>query len=50
VAYVTLNHWLELDRHEQQLGLAQGRARVKLLSREAMLQVARGAEQESGAA
>jgi ferredoxin--NADP+ reductase len=50
VDYVTLDRWLELDRHEQQLGRAQGRARVKLLSRAEMLGVARGAEQESGAA
>jgi len=41
VAYVTLEHWLALDRHEQELGKARGRVRVKVLSRATMLELAR---------
>ncbi len=42
VAYVTLEHWLQLDRHEQELGQARGRPRVKVVSREAMLRLIDG--------
>jgi hypothetical protein len=43
-AYVTLDAWLRLDRHEQERGRAQGRPRVKVMSREAMLRLALGAD------
>jgi hypothetical protein len=42
VAYVTLDEWLRLDRHEQERGRAQGRSRVKVVPREVMLRLARG--------
>ena len=38
VRYVTLPHWLELDRYEMTLGAAQGRPRVKLVHIEEMLE------------
>jgi ferredoxin--NADP+ reductase len=49
VAYVTLDEWLRLDRHEQERGRAQGRPRVKVASREAMLRLARRADRVPGA-
>ena len=50
VAYVTLDDWLRLDRHEQERGRAQGRPRVKVVTRETMLRLARGVERVPGAA
>ncbi len=41
VAYVTMEQWLTLDRHERELGVAQGRARVKVHNVGSMLDVSR---------
>ena len=43
VPYVDFDAWLELDRHELQLGEQQGRPRVKVTTRDRMLEVASGA-------
>ncbi|AFZ65898.1 FAD-dependent oxidoreductase [Deinococcus peraridilitoris] len=37
VDYVTLNEWLLIDRHEQELGKSQGRPRVKVVRRDEFL-------------
>jgi ferredoxin--NADP+ reductase len=42
VPYVTFDAWLELDRHEVELGERQGRPRVKVTSLSGMLEVAEG--------
>lgn len=41
VAYVTMDQWLALDRHELEAGLAQGRARVKVHNVGSMLSLTR---------
>jgi ferredoxin--NADP+ reductase len=38
VRVVTVKDWLALDRHEQEAGKAQGRPRVKVVSKEKMLE------------
>lgn len=42
VDVTTFEHWERLDRHEVALGEAQGRERVKVAEREAMLEAGRG--------
>ena len=41
VRYTTLDGWHALDRHEVQLGQAQGRDRIKLVPRDDMVRVSR---------
>ncbi len=41
VAYVTMDQWLALDKHETELGVAQGRPRVKVHNLGSMLTVSR---------
>jgi ferredoxin--NADP+ reductase len=41
VAYVTMDQWLALDRHELETGLAQGRARAKVHNLGSMLDLSR---------
>jgi ferredoxin--NADP+ reductase len=41
VAYVTMDQWLALDRHEQELGVAEGRPRVKVHNVGSMLHFTR---------
>ena len=45
-----VRNWLRLDRYEQERGQAQGRPRVKVVSREIMLRVAREPAQVPDAA
>ena len=42
VAWTDLEGWHRLDAHEIALGEPEGRARVKLVPREAMVRVSRG--------
>jgi ferredoxin--NADP+ reductase len=43
VAYTDLSGWHNLDEHERALGAAEGRIRMKLVPRDEMVQVSRGA-------
>lgn len=50
VEYTNLDGWHNLDAHEQALGAEQGRARIKVVPRDEMIQVSNGAAVEVGAA
>ena len=43
VEYTTLDGWHALDQHEIALGAAEGRARIKVVPRDEMVKIARGA-------
>jgi ferredoxin--NADP+ reductase len=50
VEYTNLNGWHNLDTHEQALGAARGRARIKVVPREDMLRASNGAAVEAAPA
>jgi ferredoxin--NADP+ reductase len=50
VEYTNLNGWHNLDTHEQALGAARGRARIKVVPREEMLRASNGAAVEAAPA
>jgi ferredoxin--NADP+ reductase len=42
VEFTTVDGWAALDEHEQALGAAQGRARIKVVDRDEMITISRG--------